>query len=62
MLASLSDLAIETEDEERKRTVFRFEFRFNERVVFAVEIGNVDEPFVVRLFLRLETLKIPREK
>ena len=56
MLTSLSDLAIETEDEERKRTVFRFEFRFNERVVVAVEIGNVDEPFVVRLFLRLETL------
>lgn len=53
LLRFFSDFAIETEDEERKRTVFKFEFRFNEKVLL---IGNVDEPFVGRMFFRLETL------
>jgi hypothetical protein len=56
LLTSLSDLAIDTDDEERNRTVFKFEFRFNERVLLLVEAGRVEAPLIGRLFLRLDTL------
>lgn len=57
LLINLSDLQIDTEDDERKRTVFKLEFLFNDNVLFVVEAGNVDEPLVGRRCLRLETLK-----
>jgi hypothetical protein len=57
LLIDLSGLQIDTEDDERKRTVFKLEFLFDNNVLFAVEAGNVDEPFVGRRFRRLETLK-----
>jgi len=57
LLIYLSDLQIDTEDDERKRTVFKLEFLFNDNVLFVDEAGNVDEPLVGRRCLRLETLK-----
>ncbi len=56
LFVNLSDFAIDTDDEERNKTVFKFEFLFNNNVLF-VDIGNVDEPFVARIFLRLEILE-----
>ncbi len=55
LFINLSDFDIDTEDEDRNKTVFKLEFLFNDNV-FVVEAGNVDEPFVGRRFRRLETL------
>ena len=57
LVIDLSGLQIDTDEEERKRTVFKLEFLFDNNVPFPVEAGNVDEPFVGRRFLRLETLE-----
>jgi hypothetical protein len=57
LFVNLSDFAIDTEDEERNKTVFKFEFLFNNNVLFVVDTGNVDEPFAARIFLRLEILE-----
>lgn len=53
LFINLSDFDIDTDEDERNKTVFKLEFLFNDKVLF---IGNVDEPFVTRRFLRLETL------
>jgi len=56
LFINLSDFEIDIEDEERNKTVFKLEFLFNDKVLFVVDAGNVDEPFIERICLRLETL------
>ncbi len=49
---SFSDFGTDTSDDERHR----LEFLFVKKLLLIEEIGNVDEPFVGRLFRRLDTL------
>jgi len=56
LFINLSDFDIDTVEEERNKTVFKFEFLFNDNILFVADDGNVDEPFIGRRFLRLETL------
>jgi hypothetical protein len=53
---NLSDFEIDTVEDERNKTVFKFEFLFDDDVLFAVKAGKVDEPFVTRRLFRLEIL------
>jgi hypothetical protein len=54
VLVNLSDFEIDTVEDERNKTVFKFEFLFN--VLFVVVAGNVDEPFTERILFRLDIL------
>jgi hypothetical protein len=56
LFINLSDFDIDTVEDERNKTVFKFEFLFNDNILFVVDDGNVDEPFIGRRFLRLEIL------
>lgn len=57
---NLSDFDIDTDDEDKNKTVFKLEFRDNDAIWFAVDAGNVEEPlFVWRRLRRLETLINP---
>ena len=55
VLVNLSDFEIDTVEDERNKTVFKFEFLFNDEL-FVVVAGNVDEPLTERILFRLDIL------